>query len=43
MHPTRVAVDLARSVFQVAVADAQWRVVDRARLTRSQFKRWFNN
>lgn len=38
-----VAVDLAKSVFQLAVADATWRVVDKQRLTRTQFERWFAN
>ncbi|MFZ5556333.1 MAG: hypothetical protein ACOZDY_06355 [Pseudomonadota bacterium] len=38
-----VGVDLAKSVFQLVVADAQWRVVDNARLTRTQFERWFAN
>lgn len=43
MHATTVAVDLAKSVFQIAVADEHWRVVDTQRLTRSQFERWFLN
>jgi hypothetical protein len=43
MHATTVAVDLAKSVFQLAVADAQWRVVETQRLTRTQFERWFMN
>jgi len=38
-----VGVDLAKSVFQLAVADAAWRVIERQRLTRSQFERWFAN
>jgi transposase len=38
-----VAVDLAKSVFQLAVADATWRVTEQHRLTRSQFERWFIN
>ncbi|MFT7775536.1 IS110 family transposase [Roseateles sp.] len=41
MHATTVAVDLAKSVFQIAVADEHWRVVETQRLTRSQFERWF--
>ena len=36
-------VDLAKSVFQVAVADAGWAVRESHRLTRSQFERWFLN
>lgn len=43
MHATTVAVDLAKSVFQIAVADEHWRVVETQRLTRSQFERWFLN
>jgi len=43
MHATTVAVDLAKSVFQIVVADDQWRIIDTQRLTRSQFERWFVN
>ncbi|MGH8717400.1 MAG: IS110 family transposase, partial [Burkholderiales bacterium] len=43
MNATTVAVDLAKNVFQLAVADARWRVVERHRLTRSQLQRWFGN
>jgi transposase len=43
MHTTTVAVDLAKSVFQLAVADASWRIIEQHRLTRSQFERWFIN
>jgi len=43
MNATTVAVDLAKSVFQLAVADEHWKVVERARLTRGQFERWFHN
>jgi len=28
---------------ELAVADATWRVVDKQRLTRTQFERWFAN
>ena len=38
-----VGVDLAKSVFQLAVADGSWRVVESHRLTRTQFERWFIN
>ena len=38
-----VGVDLAKSVFQLAVADGSWRVVESHRLTRTQFERWFVN
>lgn len=40
---TTVGVDLAKSVFQLAVADGNWRVTEQHRLTRSQFERWFVN
>jgi transposase len=43
MNATTVAVDLAKSVFQLAVADEHWRVVETQRLTRTQFERWFAN
>lgn len=43
MNATTVAVDLAKSVFALAVADEHWKVVERARLTRGQFERWFHN
>ena len=43
MNATTVAVDLAKSVFQLAVADSHWRVVETHRLTRTQFERWFVN
>ncbi len=43
MNATTVAVDLAKSVFQVAVADDKWNVVELHRLTRTQFERWFAN
>lgn len=43
MNATTVAVDLAKSVFQLALADANWKIVERARLTRSQFERFFVN
>ena len=43
MNATTVAVDLAKNVFQVAVADRNGKIVERARLTRSQFERWFDN
>lgn len=43
MHATTVAVDLAKSVFQIAVADEHWHIVETQRLTRTQFERWFAN
>ena len=38
-----VGVDVAKSVFQLAVADGNWKVIETHRLTRSQFERWFVN
>lgn len=43
MNATTVAVDLAKNVFELAVADEQGRVIERERLTRAQFERWFGN
>lgn len=40
MDATTVAVDLAKSVFELAIANAQWRVESRRRLTRAQFARF---
>jgi transposase len=38
-----VGVDVAKSVFQLAVADRSWKVIATHRLRRSQFERWFAN
>jgi transposase len=38
-----VGVDLAKTVFQMAVADGGGRVLESHRLTRTQFERWFLN
>lgn len=38
-----VGVDLAKNVFELAVADGDWRITERARLSRPQFERWFQN
>jgi len=43
MNATTVAVDLAKNVFELVVADGDWKIVERARLTRTQFERWFQN
>ncbi len=40
MHATTIAVDLAKSVFQVSLANKADRIVDRKRFTRSQFERF---
>ncbi len=41
MNRTTIAVDLAKSVFQVAVADGDWRVISRHRFSRGQLLRFF--
>jgi len=38
-----VGIDVAKTVFQLAVADGTWRVIEDHRLTRSQMERWFAN
>ncbi len=38
-----VGVDVANTVFQLAVADSAWRVTEEHRLTPTQFERWFTN
>jgi transposase len=40
MNATTVAVDLAKNVYQLAVADSSWKVIEQHRLTRTQFERW---
>ncbi len=37
-----VGVDLSKSVFQLSVADAKHRIIDRKRLSRSQFHRFLS-
>lgn len=43
MNTIIVAVDLAKSVFRLAVIDTSWHVIEQHRLTRSQFEGWFIN
>jgi transposase len=40
MHATTIAVDLAKSVFQVSIANQAQRITDRKRLTKPQFQRF---
>jgi hypothetical protein len=40
-NATTVAVDLAKNVFELAMADRRWRIIERRRLTRGQVERWF--
>ena len=40
MQSTTIAIDLAKSVFQISVADASRRIVRRQRLSRPQFERF---
>jgi transposase len=42
MDATTVAVDLAKDVFQVALANRAGRIIERQRLTRRQFERLLN-
>jgi transposase len=41
MNRTTIAVDLAKSVFQLSEADGEWRVVNRHRLSRGKLLRFF--
>jgi transposase len=41
MNATIVAVDLAKNIFEIAAADAEWRVAQRSRLPRSKFFGFF--
>lgn len=43
MDATTVAVDLAKSVFQLAAADSNWRIIEKHRRTRTKFQRFFAN
>ncbi len=40
MHATTIGIDLAKQVFEVAIADARWRIVERHRYSRAQFTRF---
>ena len=40
MDATTVAVDVAKTVFELAIANGQWRLVARQRLNRAQFTRF---
>jgi len=41
MHSTTVAVDLAKNVFELAVADAEGKIKERLRLNRARFSAYF--
>ena len=41
MHSTTVAVDLAKNVFELAVADAEGKIGERLRLNRARFSSFF--
>ncbi|MFZ2507696.1 MAG: hypothetical protein WAW79_04375 [Steroidobacteraceae bacterium] len=43
MNTTTVGVDLAKSRFELAVADSEYRIQSRRRLTRVQFAQFFGN
>ncbi len=42
MDATTIGVDLAKTVFELALANAAWRVTGRKRLTRPQFERFLS-
>src|SRR5215471_1265399 len=42
MDATTIAIDLAKDVFQVAVANRAGRILDRQRFTRRQFERFID-
>ena len=42
MHAMTVAVDLAKTVFELAVANGRWRLTDRHRFNRRQFTRFLS-
>ena len=41
MHSTTVAVDLAKNVFELAIADPEWKITERLRLNRRSFRAFF--
>ena len=41
MHSTTVAVDLAKNVFELAIADGEWKITERLRLNRKSFRAFF--
>lgn len=43
MNATTVAIDLAKNVFELAVADDSGNVIERKRLSRGQLERYFQN
>jgi hypothetical protein len=43
MNSTTVAIDLAKNVFELAVAGADWRIGERHRLSRAKFAQFFVN
>jgi len=43
MNSTTVAIDLAKNVFEIAVAGADWRIGERHRLSRAKFAQFFVN
>lgn len=42
-NATTVAIDLAKDVFQIVVADDQFRIIDSQRLSRPKFLAWWEN
>lgn len=43
MNATTIAIDLAKTVFELAIGDKQGRLVERKRLSREGFAQFFAN
>ena len=43
MQPSIISIDLAKDVFELAIASAKYKVIERKRLNRTQFKRFIIN
>ena len=41
MNSTTVAVDLAKNVFELAIANGEWKITERLRLNRKSFSAFF--
>lgn len=43
MSIATIAVDLAKTVFELAAADGNGKIIERRRLSRAQFERYFES
>lgn len=43
MQPSIISIDLAKDVFELAIASAKYNIIERKRLNRTQFKRFIIN